>query len=1120
MTPTNDPNMLRPATDALDTPEFRAMMENEFPEDAAEWLDPVTRRKFVTLMGASLALAGAVGCNPSLKPAPAKKVIPYVKKPEGLTPGVPLFFPTAYALGGLGLGVLVKSAEGRPIKVEGNPSHPASLGSTDIYAQGTVLQLYDPDRSATVRSRDVATTWDKARAAIAKMVEEQKGKKGAGLRILTEATTSPTFIALVAKLKERLPEAKWIQYEPVSRDNVHQGAKLAFGSYVNAVYQFAEAKVILALDADFLANGAGGVRYARDAMSRRKLRLGDHVEAGDGVRSTDELSRIYAVESMPTGSGGVADHRIALKPSEVESFVRALAKKLGVADVPPQGSLPELAVKWIDPLAADLLANKGKAVVVPGDQLTPAAHALCHAINAKLDGHGKTVTFTEPVLAQLAGPDADAAADMTGSLKKLVADMDAGKVDALLMFGVNPVYTAPADLEFAKALEKVKFKLHHGLYHDETAVLCDWHTNEAHYLEAWGDVRAYDGTATIQQPLIAPLHNGKSSCELLAAVLDEPQAAGILLVKATWQASYKGTDFDGFWHASVEQGVVAGTASKPISPALNVSASLKASPPPATVADGLELQFRPDPTIYDGRFANVGWLQELPKPITKLTWDNAAIVSPATAEKLKITNSFPFTGGENGRTEANKIEVKVAGRTLKIAAFVLPGHADDAITIHLGYGRVRAGFTGNGPGSNAYAIRTTGNMWAGGGIETFATREKTLLACTQGQHAMEGRRPARHGTVEAVKADAEVKSHAKHAFDFADNPPATSAEKNLMRPLLPGTPEERERLHKDGWLALAPDQHEHEHDHKHDERMLPLTLIADRKENKQYRRWAMAIDLAACTGCSVCIAACVAENNIPVVGKEEVTRGRAMHWIRVDRYFSITEELGGTKRVTAEERYDLMKRKNVEVATHFMPLNCQQCEKAPCEVVCPVGATVHSADGLNDMVYNRCVGTRYCSNNCPYKVRRFNFLQYSKYADDTTLKLVNNPEVTVRTRGVMEKCTYCVQRIRNAEIEAEREHDNPRRPKATMPDGTIRPVILEGEIVTACQAACPSKAISFGDLNYDQYIVGGVRMPMSEVARWKYQPTNYGLLAELNTMPRTSYLAAVKNPNPNMPKGA
>jgi MoCo/4Fe-4S cofactor protein with predicted Tat translocation signal len=1145
----------------MGSPAFADMIQDEFPEDAAEWLDPVTRRRALTLMGASVALAGAVGCNPSLKPASDKKAVPYVKKPDGLTAGNPLFFPTAYSLGGVGLGLLVKSVEGRPIKVEGNPSHPTGRGGTDLFAQGTVLQMYDPDRSKKVTERGVATTFERAKAALLGRINDHKTKKddGAGFCVLSETVSSPTLVALMADLKTALPKMRWVQYEPVSRDTALQGAKLAFGKYVVPQYNLAAADVVLFVDSDF-GPGPDGVKLSRDAMSRRKLRVSQVTTKGDGV-SLNKLSRIYAVESAPTGTGGVADHRLPLKPSEVESFVRALAKEVGV-DGPAAGPLPELATQWVKPLAADLLKRKQKAAVVAGDTLSAVGHALVHAINAKLEAGGKTVTYTAPPFAgfEKDGPDADAAADQTGSLKKLAADMAAGQVTELVVLGGNPVYTAPADLNFLDALRKVPFKFHHGLYQDETAVHCDWHVNAAHELESWGDVRAIDGTVTVLQPLIAPFFGGKTAIELVAAVLDKPQGLAQdprLLVQGTWTAAAakkdKAADLDAAWHAAVEQGVVPGTTFDPVEANLTMAPAVKAAPAPATKAGELELAFRPDPTLYDGRFANVSWFQELPKPITKLTWDNAAILSPATADKLKVTFEFGYTGGEHGRMFVNKIDLKVGGRSLKIAAFVLPGHPDDTITLHLGHGRTRAGKVGTNPengggGFDTYTLRTTTTLWAAAGAEAVNTREQYTLACTQGQHAMEGRRPARHGTVDDIKGDAKNKPttvkvpHGDHshdvdvypsAFEFADNPPAASAEKGLMRELLPGAPEERERLAAMKWLPFAEgvmtEQQEHAlhlyheahpHDHTHDARLTPLTIVADVKVHKQYRRWAMAIDLGACTGCSACVAACVAENNIPVLGKDQVTKGRAMHWIRVDRYFAASNEAGGTKRQGYDDRWEALKQSTATVTTHFQPVPCQQCEKAPCELVCPVGATIHSNDGLNDMAYNRCVGTRYCSNNCPYKVRRFNFLQYADYSSDSTLKLVNNPEVTVRTRGVMEKCTYCVQRIRNAEIEAEREHLSAARPKATMPDGTVRPVILEGEVVTACQQACPSKAISFGDLNYDQYQVNGKRLGMSEVARWKFEPTHYGLLAELNTMPRTTYLAAVKNPNPDMPKGA
>ena len=1173
MAPASDqpPELWQTLDQWMGTPDFRRMMENEFPEDAPEWLDPVSRRRFLTLMGASLALAGAAGCNPSLKPASQKKAVPYVKTPEGLTIGNPLFFPTAFPLGGLGLGVLAKSTEGRPVKIEGNPSHPGSVGATDVYAQASVLGLYDPDRSRTITHRGEPTSWDRARGALTQLMADHRAKQGAGLRVLTEPTSSPTLAALMAEVRQVLPQAKWVQYDPVNRDNAHKGARLAFGRYVTPLYKLDAADVLLFLEADGFGSGPAGVRMANDAIRRRKARVGEHKAPKDGI-PVDRLSRIYAVESMPTTAGAVADHRLPLKPSETESFVRELARALGVAGAPAAGPLPDLARQWVKPLADDLRGAKGNASVVPGDSLSPVAHALVHAINQKLGAVGKTVTFADPILAEMTGPQADQVADMTGSLKALVAEMAAGQVETLLVLGGNPVYTAPADLEFGEALKKVKNKIHLGPYQDETAWQCDWHIPEAHYLETWGDIRGYDGTVTVQQPLIAPVTGGRSVFEVVGVLLDRPQEAR-LLVRGTWEKWFGDTkrsgDFDTFFHLALERGIIEGTAAAAVQVGdVNLPDEVKSAPAPK--GGEREVQFRPDPTVYDGRFANNGWLQELPKPITKLTWDNAAIVSPKTAEALGVVYRpgslaqtfspgnyhFKWTGGEHGQLQTTVLEITVAGRKVKAPAFILPGHADDVITLHLGYGRDRAGRTGDRTGFNAYAIRTTGNLWSGVAESPRRVAEAYILACTQGHTSMEGRRPARHGTVTQVREEmrsAEYARHEKHVFDFANNPPAGAAERDLILELVPGTAAERERNVEKKWLKPFPGGHEHahggkdeshgeagpEHGHAHDKRLVPLTLIEKTIPNPdivQYRRWGMAIDLGACIGCSACVIACVAENNIPVVGKDQVTRGRAMHWLRIDRYFSVPAEKGGTEREDPSPRWAALQENTAAVTTSVQPVACVQCEKAPCEVVCPVGATVHSADGLNDMVYNRCVGTRYCSNNCPYKVRRFNFLQYADYASDSTLKLVNNPEVTVRTRGVMEKCTYCVQRIRTAEIEAEREFDSPGRPLVEMPNGSIRPAILDGEVKTACQAACPTYAITFGDLNYAQYQPvrktaqgkyepAGERFPESEVSRWKLEPTNYGLLADLNTMPRTSYLAAVKNPNPAIetlyrPKGA
>ncbi|OWK36192.1 TAT-variant-translocated molybdopterin oxidoreductase [Fimbriiglobus ruber] len=1107
----------------MDTPQFRDMMKDEFPEDAAEWLDPVSRRQFLSLMGASVALAGAVGCNPSLKPASRKKVVPFVRQPDQMIPGVPLFFSTAVSqAGGIGLGVLVKSVEGRPIKVEGNPNHPGSLGATDLYAQASILGVYDPDRSKQVKHEGRAGTFDSAIDALRSALNTQKAKQGEGLRIVTETTTSPTLILLIEDFLKRNPKAKWVQYETLSRDNPRRAGERAFGKYVNPIYHFDKAKVALALDSDFLsATGPGNVRYAREFMAGRKVReIAASLKAGDGVEAKD-MNRLYAVESMLTSTGGTADHRLPLKPSEVEAFAVALAKELGVAGLPAGGKLPKSAEEWIKPLAADLSKAKGQSVVVVGDHQPPAVHLLAHAINEKLGAFGSTVTFTEPVETR--------PADQLAEFKTLVADLKGGKVDFLFLLGGNPAFDAPADLEFAKVLGETKaLTVHLGLYDDETSRLCKWHLNAAHEFETWGDVRGFDGTATIQQPLIAPLFGGKSPIELFAVLLELGISDSLEVVKATWKKHFEDTkasgDFETWWQKAVRDGVIPGTAR----PAVNVGAvkldalNDKAFATPAVKA-GTEIQFRPDPTIYDGRYANNGWLQEIPKPVSKLAWDNAAIVSPATAEKLQCTTAFGWTGGENGRTETDLVEITVDGRKLTVALFILPGHADDVITLYVGYGRSDdLGWkVAGGHGSNTYLLRTTTALWGAGGVEVKKTSGRYLLAALQGQHAMESRRPVRHATVAQFAAD----------HDFAQVPGASAGEYKEIRALTPGTPEDFARLY--GWKegeGKHPHPHYHTHDHGHahegekgegheehgghDTRLIPLSLypqnplkVDGQDSSKTYRRWGMSIDLGACTGCSACVVACVSENNIPVVGKEQVTKGRSMHWIRIDRYFSMPGEknqedsLGG-KDVGPKARAEKIKD-SAAIRTHFQPVQCQQCEKAPCEVVCPPGATVHSADGLNDMVYNRCVGTRYCSNNCPYKVRRFNFLQFSDYSTES-LKLVNNPDVTVRTRGVMEKCTYCVQRIRAADVEAEREFQT--RPK----DANGRPKIRDHEIVTACQAACPTGAIVFGDINDRD----------SAVLRAKAEPTTYGLLAEINTMPRTSFLAAVRNPNPAMPKGA
>ena len=1088
---------------------------DEFPEGAMDPLDEPSRRRFLTLMGASVALATGAGCN--IRPASQRKILPYTTAPDEMTPGIPLFFPTAAPLGGFGQGVLARSNEGRPTKVEGNPDHPSSLGGASTHALASVLDLYDPDRSRGVTRRGTPAGFEEVLAALrAKLYTGRAANAGLRLRVLTETVTSPTLGALLTRLLEPYSGAKWVQFDAVGDANVRDGAQKAFGAPVRATYDFLKADVVLSLDADFLMCGPAHVRYSRDFADRRKIRQDGkgplETAAGrqsgvpfkEGVRP-DAMSRLYAVDSMPTNTGAVADHRLALTSAQIESFARALAIKLGVPGAPVGGALPPEATAWIDPLAADLAAHREKSVVVAGDHAPASLHALAFAINSFLGNIGKTVALAaSPVVAAPAGKASD--------LKTLTDELSKGQVDALLILGgANPAYSAPADIDFAGALAKFgadasKLSLHLGQHQDETGVLCEWHVNEAHYLEAWGDIRGHDGTVTIQQPLIAPLHGGKSAIELLAAVVKDAKDDASVpasprdpleIVQATWQGWFAGKKqggaFKTFWDESLRAGVVAGTATAPATATLAGNWA-EGSPPPAAAGE-YELNIRPCPSLYDGRFANNGWLQELPKPLTKISWDNAAFLSAKTAEKLGVSKTyynFNKGAGEHGRAEVGVIEIAVGERKVLAPVWILPGHAEGAITVHLGHGRdgARAGRTAHTPdepnaageprrGFNAYPLRTSGALWTATAKVT-KTDKKYVLACTQGHWVaiekdpvsgkMLDRKPIRHGT-----RDEYVKNPS-----FAKIPPMAAGETEGINDNVPRP------KGKDGKVPEA---------HAHDHRLHPLNMYAPAEKltpglnDAQRRRWGMAIDLAACTGCSACVVACIGENNIPVVGKTQVNKGREMHWIRIDRYY------GGIQSAPDAS------------ATYFQPVMCVQCENAPCEIVCPVGATVHSADGLNDMVYNRCVGTRYCSNNCPYKVRRFNFMTFPGNDWETdTLKLGRNPEVSVRSRGVMEKCTFCVQRIRGAEIVAERELAQGIR---KMPDPNKgESLIRDGEVITACQSACPSGAIVFGDLNDAE----------SAVSKWKNEPANYGLLAEINTRPRVTHLGAIRNPNPAMPK--
>ncbi len=1111
----------RSVEEFVDAPEFEEFVKYEYPAQAEEWDDSLSRRNFIKVMGASLALAGLSGCAIQ----PAEKIIPYVIQPEVLTPGKPLFFATAMTLGGVATGLLARSSEGKPTKIEGNPEHPGSLGATDVFAQASLLNLYDPDRSREILYRNTPSNWKNFMTQVRAAVDDNRGNGGAGIRFLTETVTSPTLIEQMKGVLTELPNAKWVQYDPVNNDNALAGAKMAFGSPAQAVYQFDKADRILTLDADLFSKF--NVRYIKDFATKRSL--------ADGKR---EMSRLYSIETTMTLTGAKADHRIAVKPSLMPEVAKAIAGAMGVSGA--SSSYTENA-EWISEMVKDLQANRGKSIVVAGDHQPPVVHALAHAMNDALGNIGQTVTFTEPL-----SPNTDRT--QVEQLGELIQDIDGGTVKMLVIMNGNPVYNTPADMKLnEERMKKVPLRVHLGEYIDETGVLCHWHISATNYLEMWADTRAYDGTVSIAQPLIEPLYKSKSIYELVQLFFKENfEKKGMQIVQEFWQEqglktappiagmtnkgsanSAKLTDGKAEEKATVTPApevtaTPAATATPTTTPTPTASPETTATPAmngnatagngngngnttatPAAVStngasspktfednwrkavhDGfiadsqaptktvsvstgflsetsdfmkgsgsLEMAILPDPCIYDGRFANNGWLQELPNPLNKITWENVALVSPKTATELGINQDKKYAdnaGGElgtafintkGGNMESDILEVTYEGGkiTEKVPAWITPGQPDGVITLFMGYGRTRAGrIAGMKPGIFGATVIDSNSL----GYNVFDVRKSNSMSFGK-------------GSVVNTQVKTTVASTQIH-FNISKDEVS-----------------EREIL-----LHMGMDEYEHLLEEKpHDPMEVYDKSMYGNEFGEVYaknNRWAMTIDLNSCVGCNACVLACQSENNIPIVGKEQVERSREMHWMRIDTYYKGD-----------------MNESNAIEGPHFQPVLCQQCEQAPCEVVCPVHATVHSAEGLNDMVYNRCIGTRYCSNNCPYKVRRFNFFLYQDW-DTPEYKMMRNPEVTVRSRGVMEKCTYCVQRIASARIEAEKDGRD----------------VRDGEIVTACQSVCPSNAIIFGDMGDKD----------SAVAKSKNDHRNYALLNEtLNTQPRTTYLASVRNQNPTMP---
>ena len=1238
---TNGKTYWRSLDELSQKPGFTEMLRREFPGQAPKDWAPLPRRDFLKLMGASLALAGLSGCAFQ----PNEKIVPYVNQPESVVPGIPSYYATAMPFMGYALGLLAKSSDGRPTKIEGNPDHPTSggvspvdpnqnrpgvkrRGATDVWAQASLLSMYDPERSQTIRKSGASSNWDTFAGELSRQVVASRRAQGADFVLITETITSPTELSLIQDLQRQLPQLRWVSYEPINRDNVREGTRLAFGRDLHPVYHFDRADVIVSLDCDFLLEEPGRVAHAREFIEGRRV---------TDKANRSKMNRLYCIESTSTITGAAADHRFPVKAAQVDGIARALASAVGVGGQIGAEQVTAEQAKWIQEIANDLTANSGRVIVVAGAHQPPAVHALAMAMTEKLNAPGVVfggpfpdtngpITYHAPIEGAPVPHDA--------GLQAVVGEMNAGRIQTVLVMGSNPAYTAPRDLGFAAAMKKVPFTAHVGMFDDETGVLCTWHIPQAHYLEQWSDARAIDGTASIVQPIIMPLYeSAKSNIEVMAAMAGNVNASGYDIVRGYWarekglvndgtlaaasdqgelarnstltqsgasgltsqginngaamgtgaapmagaqgglasnspivndavvsggEAKNAGTTrnpdgrnpqgqagdenqaggaagaglnkggalgaanpngnqtvdgarrnsaaamqangggagdayaFDRFWQNAVHSGVVADTAA----PAISVSVGALNLPPQTPVGQGIEVNFRPDPTIWDGRFANNGWLQECPKPITKITWDNAILVSPNTAHKYGWNNN-------------DELQLELNGGTIKGAIWMVPGQPDEVLTLNLGYGRTQVGKIGTGTGFDANQLRSTANPWMAYGVKVAKLGTIYKIAATA-QHNLIAQSGKDTGLGEAILGNDNAKTkfvddwitpetrgkdvdgtHGRDLIRVASfeqmqkGEMPTSPEDKIGVPISwPHNPElemklegaeaeEHERQVEDRQLAGSPSFYPRESDYL---ASTPLRSASAQQEleaeSKKLGRdhvtnqWGMSVDLQSCIGCNACVVGCQSENNSAIVGKDQVLMGREMHWIRIDAYMSGSFE-------------------NPEV--YFEPMMCQHCEKAPCAPVCPFNAVMESPGGINEQIYNRCVGTKYCENNCPYKVRRFNFLQYSDQ-QSPTIQLMANPSVTVRSRGVMEKCTYCIQRVKAAEWQAKKEDR----------------FIADGDIIVACQQACPTNAIVFGDIND----------PNSEVSKLKRGDLTFGLLTHLNTGPRTSYTAKIKNPNP------
>ncbi len=1084
------PKYWKSLDDLADSPNFRTWLEREFPQGAAE-IEGVDRRNFMKIMGASFALAGfgLSGCR-----APTQYVLPYSKQPERVIPGVPLYYASSMPTGWDNIPLVVETHEARPTKIEGNPSYTGYRGATDIYGQASVLDLYDLDRARWSHTKNERRLSRAAvRDLIAKVRKTYADNGGEGLVFLANCSTSPTRARLVRKLKEELPRAVWAEYEPIRFDRAEQALERFTGKRVRPVADFSKAKRVLAIDSDFMHTDAGHLASARGFAEARRVNKADEAS---------RMNRLYAVESNYSVTGASADHRLRLASSQMTAFLALVAAEVFEQTGGGAELVSALRAKakgfdgkpeWIVECARDLVSHKGQSLVVVGSHLPAEAHVLAFAINNQLGAAGATVNYLEVPSTGAAGITDVAAAIRSGSVRSLV------------ILGGNPAYDAPGDLGFADLIRSVDEVIRFGYYHDETSHLAGYHIAANHYLESWSDGRTWDGAYVPVQPVILPLFEGFSELEFLSGFVAGVNGEPYDLVRKTFSESI-GDSTDLTFQTWLAEGVIAGSRFAVANPSLDKSALLLTVRnadlrQPAPTEGSLEFRIIPSSHAWDGRYNNNGWMQECPDPMTKLTWENAILVSPRLAKALNITPqpmvlnqlgqaNMASSTFKQGKDIAPVAELTVNGTTIRGPVLIQPGLDNYTVVLQLGYGRPKSGRVGSsrdgsGIGFDVYPFTRADQPGFVSGGKLSILPETYVLANTQMHWSMEGRAIVR----EANNTDYEQNPDFVSKMGMEAHSPAIyGSDKDLS------VAEKALQVPRGGGAYKPPAFGEPAPNVK------VWNQPGAREKWLEPQQWGMVIDLNTCIGCNACVVACQSENNIPIVGKDQVVRGREMHWIRLDRYFSAG--VGPDGKIDTTEIPE-------DPQVSFQSVACMHCELAPCESVCPVNATVHDEQGLNVMAYNRCVGTRYCANNCPYKVRRFNFFDWNKREigefykgpfgkeqNQELIEMQRNPDVTVRMRGVMEKCTYCTQRIEAAKINQKVKARDSADVK--VPDGTIK---------TACQQVCPTAAITFGDITDET----------SEVNHMKQSDRDYSVLGYLNIRPRTTYLARLRNPNPSMP---